>query len=63
MTYTVRASDRVTDLMSDGIEYLLDRQGEVIAIFIDGMLNGRLKVVIEINTDETVIFVKVKEIK
>lgn len=39
--YLVKASHNVKDLTGKGMEYLLDAQGEVIAIFIDGMMNGR----------------------
>lgn len=40
--YLVKASNNVRDLTGNGMEYLLDANGEVIAIFIDGMMNGRI---------------------
>lgn len=39
--YICKASNDVKDLTGEGMEYLLGMDGEVIAVFIDGMMNGR----------------------
>lgn len=41
VTYIHKAYTSIQDLTGNGIEYLVENDGSVRAIFIDGMFNGR----------------------
>lgn len=43
ITYIAKASSSPSDLTGIGTEFLCDSEGNIIAVFVDGMMNGRTK--------------------